>query len=385
MSLWTQHQLGLTFFLLVILGICLGNLVRLRRMSSFSPPRELPYISVLVPARNEDSSIRRCLESLLDQDYPRFELLVLDDDSSDGTWELVSGMAARDPRLRTLRGRPLPEGWTGKNWACHQLAEHAKGELLLFTDADTVHGPGCLAAAAGAASTLQADLITAFPRQETGSPGERLFVPLLGWSILCFFPLPLAHRLRTPWLSAAIGQFMLFRREAYFQIGGHSAVRAEVAEDFALARAVKAAGLRWRFLDAGDLVGCRMYRGISSAFRGLAKSLFPAFGNRVLLFLFIWTWLAVVFLEPVLVLALAAAGVTRSATAIGFALLECGLALLVWALAARHFRHPLYLTLAYPLIIAAGEAAAFSSLYLNLRGSAVWKDRLLPQPRLRWP
>lgn len=354
-------------------------------MSSFPSSCDRPLVSVLVPARNEEENIRRCLQSLLAQDYPRLEVLVLDDCSTDGTWDTINELASRDPRVKALRGSPPPPGWVGKNWACHQLSEKAQGELLVFTDADTLHRPGCIGSAVAAQRETGADLLTAFPRQEMHSWGERLIVPILGWSTLSFFPLFLAHRLKSPSLTVTIGQFMLFRREAYRAIGGHAAVRGAVADDFVLGRAVKAAGMRWWFLDGSDSLTCRMYRSLPSAYRGLVKSLLPAFGNRVLFFAFVWSWLAVVFLEPPVVLFLSALGTTRSAAALHLAVLEVGLSLLLWTLVVLRLRYPAHLVILYPLVIAAAVVTAFSSLLAALRGKVLWKGRPLPPPRLRWP
>ncbi|MGQ9476680.1 MAG: glycosyltransferase [Actinomycetota bacterium] len=342
-------------------------------------------VSVLIPARNEVDSVRSCVESILEQDYPHLEVLVLDDDSTDSTGEVIRELANRNSRVRALDGKPLPRGWTGKNWACHQLSLAAGGELLLFTDADTVHGPSCVSSAVAALQEEGADLLTALPHQEMRTWGERLTVPILGWSTLCFFPLFLAHRLRAPSLTVAVGQFMLFRKEAYQEVGGHAAVKDQVADDFSLGRAVKAAGMRWLFLDGRNSLRCRMYQDLSSAYRGLAKSLLPAFGNRVLFFTFVWSWLAVVFLEPPLVLASGALGLTRSFTALFLASLEMGISLLLWGMAIRRLRYPVYLVPLYPLVIALGVAAAFFSLAMGLSGKGRWKDRPLPRPRLRWP
>ncbi|WP_287152444.1 glycosyltransferase [Candidatus Solincola tengchongensis] len=384
-GIWAQHQYGIIFFLLAVLCICLANLCTFRRMSGFGAPRDFPLVSILIPARNEEENIVRCLESVLAQDYPCFEVVVLDDGSRDRTWEILSHLSSRDPRLRVIRGSEPPPGWTGKNWACHQLSLQAGGELLLFTDADTFHHPESLCRAVAALQESGADLLTALPRQEMLTPGEKMAVPILGWSVLCFFPLFLAHRLKAPFLSAAVGQFMLFRRSAYYRAGGHRAIRAEIADDFALARRIKSEGLNLEFLDGGDLLVCRMYRGLSSAFHGLTKSLFPAFGCRVILFVFVWTWLAVVFLEPPLVLAGGSLRWVRSESALLLAGIEVSLSLLLWSLAARRLvlgRAAIFL---YPAVVALGTAAAITSLAKSLLGASIWKERTLPRPRPRWP
>ena len=172
-------------------------------------PDRPPRVSVLVPARNEEANIGDCVRSLLSQDYPDFEVIVLDDGSRDRTGEILAELAARDPRLRVIAGRELPAGWLGKHWACQQLGEAADGELLLFTDADTRHGPRSLWNGAAASLAQGADLLTAFPRQEVVTWSEKLVVPFFPWSLLSFLPLALAYRVRSPAFCAAIGQYML--------------------------------------------------------------------------------------------------------------------------------------------------------------------------------
>lgn len=382
---WAQHQYGIIFFLLVILAIVIANLFALRRLGEFETPVSLPSLSALVPARNEELNIEACVSSLLSQDYPDFEVVVLDDDSSDRTGEILRSLAGEDERLKVMDGEDLPEDWVGKNWACHQLFSHSDGELVLFADADTQHDPGTLQAAAAAQAALNADLLTAFPHEDTVTWAEKLTVPILNWSTLCFVPLPLAHRLRAPGLSATIGQFMLFRREAYEKVGGHEAIKDQVADDFALGRRIKSEGLRWRLVDGGDKVRCRMYRDFRQAFRGLSKSLFPAFGYRVLFFLFVWLWLGVVFLEPPLVLLSGAVGLTGPATALWLATCEVALALVLWTLAVWRFRYPWYLAPLYPVILGISIVIALSSFFAYVLGRASWKGRSLLRPKLRWP
>lgn len=385
-ALSLEHYAGIVFFLLVLLAIASSNLRILRRLERYPRPTRLPRVSILLPARHEERNIEPCVRSLLGQDYPDFEVLTLyDDDPQDGTSGLLQELVGEAPRLKVFQGEPLPHDWLGKHWACQQLAEAAQGELLLFTDADTRHHPQALREAMAALLTEEADLLTALPRQELGSWGERLVVPLIPWSILSFLPLGLAYRLRAPALSAANGQFMLFRAEAYRAIGGHAAVRGDVADDLALARRVKAHGLRWRLVDAQARVSCRMYRNFREAFTGLSKNLFAAFGCRLVPFVLVWAWLGIVFLQPAVMLGLAlAARGPASALYLGLTGGAVGCAVLLWGLIARRFRFPVYLALVYPLTMLVALALAGSSLILSLTGRTTWKGRRLIGRRLRW-
>lgn len=377
-DLLTHLQQGIVTFLGVLLLIALSNWLALRRLGSYSRGGTWPRVSILLPARNEAGNIAACARSLLAQDYPDFELLVLDDNSTDGTGDLARELAKRDSRLRVLEGRPLPDGWLGKHWACHQLAQAAGGDLWLFTDADTVHHPRALREAVAALHAENADLITALPHQEMHSWGERLIVSILPWSLFCFYPLAVAERLRWPPLVMAVGQFMLFRREAYQKIGGHEAVRAHIADDIALAQRLVAQGGRWRLLDATGRVSCRMYRNFEQAHHGFSKNLFAAFGNNIPAFIFVWLWLALVFLAPPILLALWPLGGVAS-PALSF--IAIGLALALWGLCLWRLRLPLRLLFVYPVSVALAVFIAARSLVLSRTGKAVWKGRLLSIPR----
>ena len=259
------YHLAVSAFLLIVTLTIAGNwfVFVAPRRRRFEPGGTTPLVSVMVPARNEALRISPCLRSLCAQDYPNYELLVLDDHSQDDTARVIldHGFSwEKHSRRRLLDGQPLPEGWTGKSWACHQLASAAKGEYLVFTDADTVHDPAALGAFVGHAIDTGAGLLSAWPRQVTGTWSERAVIPLVYVLLLGALPHYVLWRLqRRPdyarWtsrgvlgaLGAANGQYMLFRRDVYEQIGGHAAVRDHLVEDVALGRQVAqrtAEGLR---------------------------------------------------------------------------------------------------------------------------------------------
>ena len=375
--------LHLIIFQAVVLLIILSNARLLQRARRHAPPAVFPKVSILVPARDEEKNIAGCIQSLLMQDYPSFEVLALDDQSSDHTLAILEQLAAEQPKLQVLAGSPLPAGWVGKNWACARLAQQAQGDLLFFTDADTLHRPDMLRLCVTALIGEQADLLTGFPRQELQTWGERLLVPFFSWAFYCFTPLELAYRLKLPALSIAVGQMMLFRSEAYRAIGGHDSAGTSIVEDLVLARRIKAAGLRWRVMHATDLVTSRMYPGSRAAFDGFAKNLCAAFDFHLLGFLFVFAWLAVMFWEPLVVLALAVFG--RAPLAQPGELGVCiGLSLLIWLIPYIELGIPPVLAYLYPLTLLANEAAAMQSLWLSLTGRLTWKDRRLPRPRWKW-
>jgi chlorobactene glucosyltransferase len=374
---------GFIFFQLVVLMIILSNILILHTTRSKIQPLDFPTVSILVPARNEEKSINRCIQSLLEQDYPSYEIFALDDQSSDGTLAIIEQIASLQPRLKVLAGTPPPQGMSGKNWACAQLADQSQGDLLLFTDADTVFKPQSLRLIVSTMLSQKADLLTGFPRQRVHSWGERLLVPFFSWAMFCFIPLWLAYRLRLPLLSSAVGQMMLFRREAYRKIGGHESLRTAIVDDLVLARRIKAAGLRWRVMNVTDQITCRMYHGSREAFDGFAKNLFATFDFHLSIFLFVYIWLAYLFLEPLIVLLAVVLGYAP-ATALNELAVCIGLSVLLWLIPYIEMGVPLYLGLIYPITILANEVVAFRSLWLSLAGRLSWKDRPLARPKWKW-
>ena len=198
--------LHLIIFQIVILLIFVSNILITHLARQHSPPATFPMVSILVPARNEEKNIARCVQSLLAFDYPAFEVLVLDDLSSDNTRSILEKLSQTHSRLQVLDGDPPSGSQVGKSWACSQLVRRAQGELLFFTDADTFHQPETLRTIVTALEGEQADLLTGFPRQEVHTWGERFLVPFFSWAMLCFNPLALAYKLSTPALSSALGQ-----------------------------------------------------------------------------------------------------------------------------------------------------------------------------------
>lgn len=262
---------GLTVFLINLIL----NLKNLKRPDVNSKvPVPAPLISVLVPARDEEENIRKCLESLQKQDYPNYEILVLDDNSEDGTADIVAGMAAEDKRIRLISGEPLPEDWAGKPFACYQLARQAGGSLLLFVDADTTHAPHMLRSALDLALKSKASMLSGFPRQLASTLPLKIVMPLMYFVILGWLPIWWLQRSRKPRPSLAIGQFLLFPRDEYWRIGGHKVVQSRIAEDVWLGIEVSRHGGRHVAVDLSTVVSCNMYRDIGAAWHGLARSIY---------------------------------------------------------------------------------------------------------------
>jgi len=234
-------------------------------------PEPAPLISVLIPARDEATNISTCLESLQKQDYPNFEVLVLDDNSADNTADIVDQIAADDRRIQLIIGEPLPKGWAGKPFACHQLAQKAKGSWLLFVDADTRHTPNMLRSVLALALRLRPSLLSGFPRQLARSLPQKIAIPVLYFVILSWLPLWWLQRSKAPKPSLAIGQFLLFPTEEYWRIGGHKAVKSRILEDVWLGMEVNRHGGRHIAVDLSPVVSCHMYQNVGAMWEGFAK------------------------------------------------------------------------------------------------------------------
>ena len=233
-----------------------------------------PVVSAVIPARNEEANLRACLESLVSQEGIVFEIIVVDDGSTDGTRAIAESF----PSARVIEAGPLPPGWTGKNNAVTAGARVAKGKWLLFTDADTVHKPGSLAAAVKEAEEYDVDLLSYSPEQEVHGFWERAVMPVIFADLAREYP-PSAISENSSQVAAANGQYLLISRRAHDQVGGHAAVAPSFLEDVALARAVRKASLRIRFRYAPEAVRTRMYRNFAQLREGWTKNLsllFPA-------------------------------------------------------------------------------------------------------------
>ncbi len=251
---------------------------------------QLPTVSVILPARNEEANLERCLRSLLASDYPEFEVVVVDDRSEDRTAGILARIAHGDDRVVPVAGQTLPEDWYGKPWACWQGYQAAEGDLLLFTDADTRHGPELLARAVSALETERADMLTVLPVQEMPGFWERLIQPFFMLLIgLRFGSLARLNRNRAPRRAIANGQFILTTRDAYQWVGGHRKVQNTVIEDMLLAREYVTAGKRILFAFADRDMRTRMYTSLRQVVDGWTKNVFTgmqeALGSRALAYL----------------------------------------------------------------------------------------------------
>ncbi len=247
------------------------------RLSGTSPP----LVTAMIPAKDEEATLADCLETVRGQDYPNLEILVVDDRSTDRTAQIAREFASRDPRIRLVSIHDLPSGWTGKTHALHEAAAQANGDWFWFLDADTRHAPESLSVMLAYAESHNAALASLVPEMRCESFWERVVQPLAGIVLMRSFPLFVVNDDRRP-LAFANGQYILIRKEAYFAVGGHEAVRDRFVEDIYLARLVKAKGLPIRVAMSTDISSTRMYTSLPQIVRGWSRILYDALGRRPL-------------------------------------------------------------------------------------------------------
>jgi chlorobactene glucosyltransferase len=356
----------------VILVTVAGNLVYFRALERRAmAPSDPPLVSVLVPARNEAARLGACLEALAALSWKQLEVVVLDDCSDDATAIVAHGFEGRIAGLRVLDGSPLPDGWIGKSHACDQLARAARGDWLLFIDADVTLERGAIERALALAEGNRADLLTALPRQRMETFGERLVIPFLYFTVAGLLPMFALAWLRSARLAAASGQFMLFRRGAYDLVGGHEAVRSNIVEDVALARAVRREGLRLAIANGVRLGSCRMYDGWRDLADGFAKNGYALVGGSIAGLVTAVSIGLLLFVAPAVLLVVAA--VTGGPVA--FPAVEVALALAARVLLALAFREPVWIALLHPMAACAAVAIVVRSFARQRRGGVAWRGR----------
>ena len=372
------QQIVFILLALVLLNLLL-NLRALRKpRSDIELPAPAPLISILVPARNEEANIGVCLESLRQQDYPNFEILVLDDSSTDGTADIVARIASEDSRVRLLRGQPLPPGWAGKTFACHQLAQEARGSWLLFTDADTVHAPAMLRRVLGVALISRAALISGFPYQRTTSIWQKTAMPILFYfMLLCWMPFWWLQRSRCTMPSVAIGQFLFFSAEEYRSIGGHEAVKSRIVEDVWLGIEVSRHKYRQLTLDLSSLVSCQMYREFGSMWDGITRWLYTVASLSAVSLVGMIAVVLLLFLAPFVWLVY---GLLLAQPAFAWevlVMLQVAIVFLARFLAGRRFSQPKTSIILHPIGVAFLLLVSFYASYQYLTGAGVrWKGRV---------
>jgi cellulose synthase/poly-beta-1,6-N-acetylglucosamine synthase-like glycosyltransferase len=269
-------------FTIVQLIIALVNLIFSSKLRKYDYNGE-SLVSILIPARNEEKNIGHILNDILYQNYSLIEVIVFDDNSSDTTSDIVNGFAAMDKRIRLVKSVNLPDGWLGKNHACHSLSEEARGDYFLFLDADVRIKDNLVYNAISYAEHYRLSLISIFPKQIIFTPGEKMTVPNMNYILLSLLPLILVRKSGMPSLSAANGQFMFFRSDIYKSLRPHEVMKNNRVEDIEIARYYKKKKQNIACLTGDDSIKCRMYDGFKEAVNGFSKNVTTFFGNSILL------------------------------------------------------------------------------------------------------
>lgn len=367
-------------YLLYTFIVFVRNLFEFRSLKECSyESDELPLVSICIPARNEELVIERCVSSALDQNYKNFEVLVLDDNSTDKTPSILDKLKADNSTLRTIKGKPKPDNWLGKPWACQQLSKQARGEILVFIDADVWLENTAVSRSVNALNN--SDAITVWPKQEIKTFWEKLIIPMIYYGLYSLLPAKYVEE-NPKWIpktirknvgvqfAAACGQFIGFNRKAYEKIGGHSSVKNQIVEDVELAKVIKRYGLKITMYDGLKTVNCRMYRSHHDIFEGLRKNFFVGFGKNTVLFLFMSVMQFIVYIAPVYILLMGEPDQRiYAAIILGVILIQR------WLLDIKFKWNPL-MSLLQPLTILWFEVLGIRCLWDHYTGKkAKWKGR----------
>jgi chlorobactene glucosyltransferase len=385
--IWS-HVIGVVGFYLVLwlrtASRQEGRVEQLPTRVSTTPTTD-PLVSIIVPARDEEENIRRCVTSLLDQDYGNYEVIAVDDGSTDATGTILDDLAFTHPhgdRLWTLRLRDLPKGWAGKPHAIHRGVQEASGDWFLFTDADTWHAPNALRSVMKQAMQEKIDLLTLGTEQELPNFWDRVLMPMAYLGISMQYPPYLVNDPASP-VAIANGQFILIRRSTYEQVGGYARpeLRGALVDDRDLARVVKGSGFTLRFLDGRDLVHVHMYRSFRDTWRGWRKNAYLGSRGGLPFVLLELLGLPCIAILPFLVPFLAWSSRRKSGgltvfEALLVTFLEVGSVALYRDMLNKELAIPWYYTLTHPLAGAVFEGILVQSAMRILTHKGVdWRGR----------
>ncbi|MHB1274839.1 MAG: glycosyltransferase family 2 protein [Candidatus Humimicrobiaceae bacterium] len=302
MDLFLLYQYVILIILCVLLVNFLFNQYLYKDISRFKLPDKIvkkpPLVSILIPARNEETNIEKCIKAFLKQDYPKLEILVLDDNSTDSTYNIVKKISEKNKNVKVFKGKPLPQGWLGKSFACFQLSRYAKGEYFVFTDADTHHLQNSISSSLAALLNNGLDALCPFPREIMVTIHERMSIPFMNFVILLFMPLALIRKSKNPLFCTGVGQYLLFRREVYFGMGGHAAVKGKILEDVQITKKTKEMGYNYMIFDGRKIISCRMYKNFKQVFTGYSRFLFSAFDYNISMLTIAIIFFILLFLLP---------------------------------------------------------------------------------------
>jgi chlorobactene glucosyltransferase len=321
-------------------------------------------ISILIPARNEADNILTLLQSIYEQDYQNYEVIILDDNSTDNTYALCEAFARDHQNFKVIKGKELQGDWLGKNYACHQLAEQATGAYYLFLDADEQVYKGLFNSAIHRMNLRSLSLLSLFTNQDMRTPGEKMVVPLMHYILLNLLPLRLVYLIKSAAVAAASGQFMLFNAEDYKKYQWHQLAKNKVVEDVVIMKLVKGYKLNGEALLGNGMISCRMYKGYSEAIDGFGKNFLAAFNYNIIGFLI---YLLLVFGGPTVVI------MTLN---LNFILMMIGLIVLTRIMISLSAGQSAWLNiLLHPIQMLSLLLIGLTSIQKHLTKTTVWKGR----------
>lgn len=356
------------------LAVTLRNLRLFREPKAPCTPRD-DLVSVCIPCRNEELNVEHVVACVLESRHRPIEVLLYNDDSTDATADIIADLADTHTEVRLIPSSPLPGGWCGKQHACHRLAAEARGDWLLFIDADVRLTPNAIGCALAFADDADASLVSTFPKQITGTLSERLIVPMMFYLLLGYLPFNRMRKTLSPAASAGCGQFLLAERGAYHAVGGHGRIKSSMHDGIMLPRVFRRNGFRTDIFDGTRLASVRMYSGFRETWKGFAKNAFEGLGSVGLL-LFLTLLHLVVHVAPWVLLPIVI--LTESSPT---AAMLCTSTVVLQALQrlslTMRFGHPALLSVVHPVSVILLLGVQWHSFVLQLRSRRSWKGRTM--------
>ena len=370
---------GVYFFIFSLL-----NILKIKKDTVNKVLTEQPLVSVLIPARNEENNIKKCLDSFLNQSYKNYEILVLDDNSTDKTYEIVKNLAKQHPdKIKLYSGKTLPPDWRGKSFAMQQLLDYANGEYYLFTDADTIHTKHSISLMMSNILHHNADLVSGYIKQKTKTFGEKITIPLIYLLTGLVIPLWMNQKSKLSIFSTAIGQFIGVKAKSFKSFGGYEKIKNYTTEDVYLAREMKKAGFKTVFVDFKDAATCRMYETYDQSVNGISKNIFDFLGKNPIVMTFVV--LAIFFFlllpAPLCIIKLFEINIINGHYFDSFTLsliINVVLSCISWMMIFITRKLPIYIAFIYPVVHLNLLYIALVSWIRSEQGKGyVWKGRLV--------
>ena len=370
---------GVYFFIFSLL-----NILKIKKDTVNKVLTDQPLVSVLIPARNEENNIKKCLDSFLNQSYKNYEILVLDDNSTDKTYEIVKNLAKQHPdKIKLYSGKPLPPDWRGKSFAMQQLLDYANGEYYLFTDADTIHTNHSISLMMSNILHHNADLVSGYIKQKTKTFGEKITIPLIYLLTGLVIPLWMNQKSKLSIFSTAIGQFIGVKAKSFKSFGGYEKIKNYTTEDVYLAREMKKAGFKTVFVDFKDAATCRMYETYDQSVNGISKNIFDFLGKNPIVMTFVV--LAIFFFlllpAPLCIIKLFEINIINGHYFDSFTLsliINVVLSCISWMMIFATRKLPIYIAFIYPVVHLNLLYIALVSWIRSEQGKGyVWKGRLV--------